>query len=167
MTDHWIINNQLITATTEKKADTLYITIENRTFSITIERSSEPLALVTLDGKTFPIYFIPTKNGIQIFLKGKVIEIAHSRDEAGPGIEEGRTATTDTNIEAPMPGKILKILVSEGQKVSADERLFILEAMKMENVVVAPRAGVVKRIHFKENDLVSLGQVIIEMEYTD
>lgn len=57
-------------------------------------------------------------------------------------------------IKSPMPGNILKILVSQGQQVKEGETLIILEAMKMENEIVATRAGSVAQI------AVSKGQVV-------
>ncbi|AEC52773.1 putative acetyl-CoA carboxylase biotin carboxyl carrier protein subunit [Pyrococcus sp. NA2] len=66
-------------------------------------------------------------------------------------------------VTAPMPGKILKILVKEGQEVKLGQGLLILEAMKMENEIPAPRNGVVKRILVKEGDSVDTGQPLIEL----
>ena len=57
-------------------------------------------------------------------------------------------------VKSPMPGNILKILVSQGQQVKEGETLIILEAMKMENEIVATRAGSVAQI------AVSKGQVV-------
>ena len=57
-------------------------------------------------------------------------------------------------VKSPMPGNILKILVSQGQQVKEGETLIVLEAMKMENEIVATRAGSVAQI------AVSKGQVV-------
>ncbi|MGC9771104.1 Biotin-requiring enzyme [Fervidobacterium changbaicum] len=67
-------------------------------------------------------------------------------------------------IISPMSGVILKVLVSEGQKVEYGQKVVILEAMKMENDIVADRAGTVKKIHVKEGDTVDTGQVLVELE---
>ncbi|MEL6822479.1 MAG: biotin/lipoyl-containing protein [Calditrichota bacterium] len=67
-------------------------------------------------------------------------------------------------VGAPMPGKLLKIFVSAGDAVEKGQRLFIVEAMKMENEVKAARAGVVSQIHFDEGALVSVGEPILEFE---
>jgi biotin carboxyl carrier protein len=72
---------------------------------------------------------------------------------------------TDKGICAPMPGKILKILVQKNQKVVPKQNLVIVEAMKMEHNIRAPRNGTVKKINFKEGDLVDTGQEILEIEY--
>jgi pyruvate carboxylase subunit B len=67
-------------------------------------------------------------------------------------------------VTAPMPGKIIRILVKEGEQVKTGQGLLILEAMKMENEIPAPKDGVVKRILVKEGDTVDTGQALIELE---
>lgn len=79
-----------------------------------------------------------------------------------PGMDTSRPEGNE--ICAPMPGKLLKLFVKEGQEINANDRLFIVEAMKMENEVRAGRSGVIKKINFKENDLLSVGEPVIELE---
>ncbi|AFL96001.1 pyruvate carboxylase subunit B [Thermococcus cleftensis] len=67
-------------------------------------------------------------------------------------------------VTAPMPGKILRILVKEGEKVKTGQGLVVLEAMKMENEIPAPKDGVIKKILVKEGDTVDTGQALIELE---
>ncbi|MBN1155490.1 acetyl-CoA carboxylase biotin carboxyl carrier protein subunit [candidate division KSB1 bacterium] len=67
-------------------------------------------------------------------------------------------------ITTPMPGKVLKVFVKEGDEIRTKQSLLILEAMKMENNITAPRDGIVKRINFSEGDLVEAGQTLIELE---
>ncbi|AEK72008.1 pyruvate carboxylase subunit B [Thermococcus sp. 4557] len=67
-------------------------------------------------------------------------------------------------VTAPMPGKILRILVKKGEQVKTGQGLLVLEAMKMENEIPAPKDGVVKKILIKEGDTVDTGQTLIELE---
>ncbi|WP_297465930.1 acetyl-CoA carboxylase biotin carboxyl carrier protein subunit [Thermococcus sp.] len=66
-------------------------------------------------------------------------------------------------VTAPMPGKIIRILVKEGQEVKTGQGLLVLEAMKMENEIPAPKDGVVKKILVKEGDTVDTGQPLVEL----
>ena len=66
-------------------------------------------------------------------------------------------------VTSPMPGKILRILVKEGEQVKTGQGLVVLEAMKMENDIPAPKDGVVKKILVKEGDTVDTGQPLIEL----
>ena len=74
-------------------------------------------------------------------------------DEVGPG-----------NLRSPMPGKVLEVLVSEGEKVQRGAPMIILEAMKMEHTIVAPADGIVTRISYKQGDLIDEGVDLVEFE---
>src|SRR5262249_14262672 len=67
-------------------------------------------------------------------------------------------------LRAPMPGRLTKLFVREGDAGVPGDRLAIIEAMKMEHVLHAPAAGSVKRIIHEEGDRVDLGAVILELE---
>jgi len=67
-------------------------------------------------------------------------------------------------VRAPMPGLILEVLVTVGQKVDKGTPLIVLSAMKMENIITSPGVGVVKRIATEINKAVEKGELIIEME---
>ncbi len=68
------------------------------------------------------------------------------------------------NIEAPMPGKILDIMVEENSEIKEGEPLVILEAMKMQNEIVSNVSGKVKKINIRENDSVMKDDIMIEIE---
>jgi acetyl-CoA carboxylase biotin carboxyl carrier protein len=65
------------------------------------------------------------------------------------------------DVMAPMPGKILEVLVNVGDSVKEDDELVILEAMKMENPIYAPADGTIKEIKVKANDSVDTDQLMI------
>lgn len=67
-------------------------------------------------------------------------------------------------IKAPMPGLVVNVEVKVGQKVSENDPLLILEAMKMESTLVSPSNGIVKNITIKSGDNVDKGQLLIEFE---
>ena len=68
-----------------------------------------------------------------------------------------------TTVEAPMPGKILNIKVSEGQAVKFGEVVVIMEAMKMETEIVAPADGTVSKILVKVGDSVDTGAALVAL----
>ncbi|TMC44206.1 MAG: biotin/lipoyl-binding carrier protein [Chloroflexi bacterium] len=67
-------------------------------------------------------------------------------------------------VKAELAGNMWKIIVAEGQQVGADETLMILESMKMEIPINAPRAGRVAKVHVKEGQTVQEGQLLAELE---
>ena len=79
--------------------------------------------------------------------------------QAAP-VAPAQSAAGGTPVEAPMMGKILDIKVSVGQAVKRGDSLFILEAMKMENEIVAPQDGTVASINANKGDTVESGTVL-------
>ncbi|MBU2252809.1 MAG: acetyl-CoA carboxylase biotin carboxyl carrier protein subunit [Proteobacteria bacterium] len=67
-------------------------------------------------------------------------------------------------LRAPMPGKILEVMVNVGDKVNEDDEVIMLEAMKMENPIYAPASGTVKEIKVKANDSVDTEQLMMVIE---
>jgi acetyl-CoA carboxylase biotin carboxyl carrier protein len=67
-------------------------------------------------------------------------------------------------VKAELAGNLWKIVVREGQMVAADETLMVLESMKMEIPITAPRAGTVKKINVREGETVQEGQVLAQLE---
>ncbi len=67
-------------------------------------------------------------------------------------------------VKAPMPGLVLKVLVTQGQQINKGDGLVILEAMKMENVLKASGPATVKAIKVSERTAVEKGTILIELE---
>jgi biotin carboxyl carrier protein len=76
--------------------------------------------------------------------------------------EEGRSGVQ--RIYADMPGKILRILVGEGDTVAQDQGLLVLEAMKMQNEIRAPKSGVVKEVIATPGNIVNTGDFLLSIE---
>ena len=75
------------------------------------------------------------------------------------GQAQGRVA-----IKAPMPGKVVRVLVQVGAEVEAGQGVVVVEAMKMQNELKAARAGTVSEIHVRENDTVEANALLIVVE---
>jgi biotin carboxyl carrier protein len=102
--------------------------------------------------------------------KAIVAGIAHELKVAGLG-EERATAKTakaavagEGAVTAIMPGKIIRVLVAEGDAVEEGDVVCILEAMKMENELKAPRSGQVKVLHVQAGQDVETGAVLAQIE---
>ena len=80
---------------------------------------------------------------------------------AAPAAPAGAALAAGEVVKSPMPGNILKINVSNGQKVNEGDVLLILEAMKMENEVVATKAGTVEQIVVAKGAVVETGAPLV------
>jgi biotin carboxyl carrier protein len=63
-------------------------------------------------------------------------------------------------ILAPMPGKVVRVLVSPGQQVETGQGLFVVEAMKMQNEIRSPKSGAIERLFAREGQAVNTGEVL-------
>ena len=79
-----------------------------------------------------------------------------------PGISD--SGNNEGAFTAPMPGKVLEVLIPEGAKVSEGQPLMVLEAMKMEHRILADKQGTVTAIHFSQGDQVDAGSVLLDLE---
>lgn len=79
------------------------------------------------------------------------------------GFDVSRNHVKLKQINSPMPGLVLKVLVKEGETVNEGQPVIVLEAMKMENVLSAPTAGTVGKIHVSERKNVDKGQMLVEL----
>jgi len=87
--------------------------------------------------------------------------VAAPKQTAAPAPAAGGEGKIKVN--APMPGKILAVKTSVGASVAKGEVIMVLEAMKMENEIVAPEAGTVASISCKEGDAVEAGSVLASL----
>jgi biotin carboxyl carrier protein len=89
-------------------------------------------------------------------------------DVADPRDAAKRSNTTlghlHQNVKAPMPGKVIRLLVREGDEVAPGQGLAVVEAMKMQNELKALRAGRVVRVVAKDGDTVAVGDVLLTLE---
>lgn len=79
-----------------------------------------------------------------------------------PAAEEN--VSEDKVCRCPVAGVVIKVNVEAGKQIQANEVMIILEAMKMETNVTAPRAGKVKSVRVQEGDAVKVNQIVVEFE---
>jgi len=111
----------------------------------------------------------PNENGVRtLFFKvngqNRSVDITDSKLKVEVKKNQKADLDNENEIGAPLPGKLTKLLVEVGQEVKKNQNLFIVEAMKMENIVGAPENGVVKKIVLNENDMVAQDDLVIIVE---
>lgn len=107
---------------------------------------------VVVDGQKFSVQVAEGNADIQVTsVEGEAVAPA-----AAPAAASGE----GEEIKALLPGSVWKIIANPGQSVNEGDKIMILESMKMEIDVVAPRGGVVKSINVAVNDKVVEGQVV-------
>ncbi|MFD0862200.1 acetyl-CoA carboxylase biotin carboxyl carrier protein subunit [Sungkyunkwania multivorans] len=95
-------------------------------------------------------YAVRISDGLDLFIKEMGFSLGASKHV--------------NQIKAPMPGLLLDVHIKEGQEVKEDDPLVILEAMKMENIILSPRDGIIKSISASKGDTVDKGQLLLEFQ---
>jgi 3-methylcrotonyl-CoA carboxylase alpha subunit len=101
----------------------------------------------------------PLAEGALVFKNGQPLEF--KLGSRGTGTTHG---LHDGEIEAPMPGKVTAVEVSQGEKVAKGQRLLTLEAMKMEHALTAPFDGTVAELNATAGSQVTEGQMLVKVE---
>ncbi|MDP7003943.1 MAG: biotin/lipoyl-containing protein [Candidatus Thalassarchaeaceae archaeon] len=113
--------------------------------------------LVEVDGRPRLVHAAKSGDSWWIHLDGysHVVHF-HEQGSSGPSTSAG-------SLTAPMPGTILEMLVKQGQRVREGQTLLVMEAMKMEHRIQAPKAGEVTKVHYEQGERVDMGSVLIEI----
>ena len=120
-----------------------------------------------IDGKKFEVEVnLLNSNDAQVKVNDKNFDIKISNNlsepkKSEPKIPDQSAQGNPGDLLALMPGKILKVLVSEGQKIKMGEPVIIMESMKMEQTIVSSADGVINRINVKEGETIEVGSVMI------
>jgi len=137
----------------------LRIALNGKTHEISGERLPDGRLLVRLDTRAFKARVVRDGADWHVFCEGEDRTLS-LRQELGGGDEDTRAGS----LAAPMPGKVIKVMVAAGAKVTKGQPLLILEAMKMEHTITAPADGVVKEIQYAAGEQVLEGAELITLE---
>jgi acetyl/propionyl-CoA carboxylase alpha subunit len=137
------------------------VTVGESTYEIEVLPSD--LFAVTVDGRRSFAAGVKHKGVFYIDLGRVQLELTESSDAVAGG-SGGDLHKEKDKVYAPMPGRVVKIMVAVGDVVTERQQLVIVEAMKMENPVLAPSAGKVKAVHFAAGDQVDTESPIVELE---
>lgn len=116
---------------------------------------------ILLGGQSYEIHVMTSPDGKLKLQTGAHEIIAEVRDpRAWSGRHGGVEAEGRQQILAPMPGKVVRLLVKAGDCVEAGQGLLVVEAMKMQNEIRSPKSGKVERVLAKEGQPVNAGEVL-------
>ncbi|MFQ5943151.1 MAG: biotin/lipoyl-containing protein [Anaerolineales bacterium] len=159
-------------------------TIEGRSFEIDINEAGEiladgqrlevdfqsvadePIYSMLLNGESFEASVFSGEIAVEVLLRGQLFQVdvederqRRLRETTGVGmVQEG-----EFNMPAPMPGLVVAVPVEVGQEVKKGDNLIILESMKMQNELKAPRDGTVSRLQVSSGDSVDQNQVLLTL----
>ena len=161
----YLISNKRFKVDIQKKNDIYEIKINDEIIIIQPIHCQTNLLTFKKDESYQKVFFAKDNSTQYIVVDGHQYRIEDLyRSEQQAISKDHLLVESESEVCAPMPGKILKIFVKVGEKIELKQNLVIVEAMKMENNITSSMKGIVKKINFKEGDLVDTGQPIIELE---
>jgi biotin carboxyl carrier protein len=119
--------------------------------------------VVRIGARTYRIRF----EGRDVLVDAERHELAIPAIEAvggAPSREERSGAAEALDVRPPMPGRIVRILAPAGTRVARGQVLLVLEAMKMQNEIVAPRDGIIQEVRVAEGDVITADRVVAVLE---
>jgi biotin carboxyl carrier protein len=159
--------------------------IAGKTFRVDLVRNGDSW-ICKLDGQEVPLNVAATQAGtLSLLIEGKSYEAKQEVTSAesnvvidnqrfaavvkDPRSLQSRKATDSGShgpqkLKAPMPGKVVRIMVAVGDEVEAGQAVIVIEAMKMQNELKSPKKGLLKKLSVAEGAAVEAGQVLAEVE---
>ncbi|MBT89239.1 MAG: hypothetical protein CMN79_01940 [Spirochaetales bacterium] len=158
------IDNKIISFDLEQKDKDYQIILDEKSSNADLVKVDSNLYSLVVNGSTFNIAIFKEGKTIQVYYKGDLFtfEVPSQREkgsfENSSGIDK---------INAPMPGRIIKILKNIDDSVSEGDGIVVIEAMKMESELKTNMPGKITEIKVKEGDTVELGTHLITVESDD
>lgn len=148
--------------------DEKHVSVDGKIYEVDFEAvSGQPVYSLIVDGRSHEGYIYQGEdNDWQVLLRGRLYPATvederekRLRAAAGGGVAE----TGEFHLRAPMPGLVVAVPVTEGQQVKRGQVILILESMKMQNEIKAPRDGVIGRIRVKAGESVEQKQTLLSV----
>jgi pyruvate carboxylase subunit B len=143
------------------------ILVNGQPFVVGFEGPTYPAGRVLVDGTPFDVALEANRavvGGIGYDLAVEGLEQNVGAGLAATPRPAAAVVVSEGAVTAIMPGKIIRMLVAQGDRVAEGDVVCILEAMKMENELKAPKAGIVKALHVQPGRDVEMGTVLAEIE---
>jgi biotin carboxyl carrier protein len=158
-----------------------FVRVGSRDFTVDVENVEPGRHRAHVEGEPAPreLSVLAEGRSHTLSVEGRILELFEGAEGAflvQPGrcdvvvtarrgkVGAGARGSDESRVVAPMPGRVLKLFVTEGQVVSRGGPVAVVEAMKMENELVAPRDGTVKRVLVRAGDTVERQALLVELE---
>ena len=148
--------------------DEKHVSVDGKVYEVDFESvSGQPVYSLIVDGRSHESYIYQgEEENWQVLLRGRLYPVTvederekRLRAAAGGGVAE----TGEFHLRAPMPGLVVAVPVAEGQQVKRGQVILILESMKMQNEIKAPRDGIIGRIRVKAGESVEQKQTLLSV----
>lgn len=141
------------------------VRLDGREMFVGVAQAGENRLSLIRDGKCFEVRRANGGGNLQVFVASKVFEVA-VRDPRSLGNRKPTPAgeAGPQKVIASMPGKVVRVLAVEGEKISAGQPILVMEAMKMQSEVRSPKAGTLTKLHARAGNNANAGDLLAIVE---
>jgi biotin carboxyl carrier protein len=140
------------------------VMLDGEPLEVDFQPAGRDFASLIVDGRSYEAGLVRQPDGYSVALTDATFDIELRDAARGEGASARPRAAGPVALKAPMPGKVVRVLVSAGAQVEAGQGLLVMEAMKMENELKAPRAGRVREVHVGERQAVETGAPLLVLD---
>lgn len=161
------LGDQTFTVEIEEIGRSLYrVAVDGNEFLVDGKKTGVTNYSLIVDNRSFEVDVDVSEDEYRVLVDGRSyhLRLLDERRMRLGGLQSGIQLEGRQEVSVPMPGKIVAVLVGEGDRVEKGQGLVIVEAMKMENEVRSPIAGEVKEIRVKAGETVEAGAVLVVVE---
>jgi 3-methylcrotonyl-CoA carboxylase alpha subunit len=143
--------------------DKFTASIGKKKIDVRIESMENGRGSLRIGATSVPFHVVRSDETVYVWIRGRTyrFELVERKARRASGIA---TVSARSELTAPMPGTVLKVLVAAGQSFEAHAPLVVMESMKMEMTLSEPHAGRVKEIACRPGQLVPMGSVLMRFE---
>ncbi len=156
---HYQLGDEIKSVELARDGEGIHVTIADRVYEVSVIQSRPGEVTFTVDGTTHTAFLASASSTQYVAIDGEVFELR----KPDPHSARRRHRHGEDNLTASMPGQITKVLVDAGGTVQRGQPLIVLEAMKMEIKIAAPRDGRVTKVLVQQGQIVDRGQQLIEI----
>ena len=145
-------------------AGAIEATIDGEKYLLSAKAVEPGVYYLNWNNRSVEISVVPNGDGYVVSLSGRHIpvELLDARAALRKAAHHGEAGAVE--LRAPMPGKVVKLLVQEGAAVELNQGVVVIEAMKMQNEIKSPKQGVVRQLGVKEGAALNAGDLLAIVE---
>ena len=158
----WLKNREYRVTVKEKHKNNILVELNGNTYEVAVEFLSSEEILLIIDGKIYNAIICSSNSAYRVCVNGLSFDI--EKKSASQILEGKHDQKQKRDVKTSMPGKIVKVLMTEGENVEEGQAVLILEAMKMQNEIKSPQKGKVTKIVPSAGDSVETGALLFSVE---
>lgn len=158
----WVDKKEYRIGLTQAEENLIRVSLGRRKYEVFVEFLNPDEILLNIDGKVHNVIVNTNATSYSVYLNGRSykIEKKSALQILGPKVGKQKKI----NVQTSMPGRIVKVLMKEGEAVEEGQAVLILEAMKMQNEIKSPRSGLLTKIGPHPGDSVETGALLFIVE---